>query len=427
MHPARTRIPAASLIEKFFGLRFSQPTRATIGDVIVGLRRLVAALVAALLLLSGTAARGAPTVRYAWVQWAFDGRPHVRAITTGGCPEIVAGERRMPMHVRALPQAGFPDTVCDALYPAGAGPLHVATFALPAIPRAPTRIAVFGDSGCRVQGKNLQACNDTERWPMPVIVKAMAAARPQLVIDVGDYYYRETPCPADAPVDCARTPYGDRQVSWDADWFAPAQPLFAIAPLFLVRGNHEDCNRGAVGWSRYLSGLPGVVCTYHDDPSYAFFDNLTLADVDSSSGSEFDPDGAMFAGDERLVDSRAQVRGEETWLVTHKPPVAYLYAHGADERNGRHLAALLSGHIHTFGAYAFAGAPPQLIVGTGGDTLAAQSEQRFLAGLGGVTDARFGYAIFERAGNGWDVSVYAPDTTVRHRCRLAARTVSCTM
>jgi hypothetical protein len=392
--------------------------------VIVGLRRPVAALVAALTLLSGSyVASGAPTVRYAWVQWAFDGRPHARAITAGGCPDVVAGTSTFPMRVRARPEAGFTDTVCDAALPAGAR-ARVGDIALPEIPRAPTRIAVFGDSGCRVQGKNLQACNDPVRWPMPVIVHAMAAAHPQLVIDVGDYYYRESPCPADAPVDCARTPYGDRQSSWDADWFAPAQPLFAVAPLFLVRGNHEDCKRGGRGWSRYLSGLPGDVCTRHDDPAYARFDNLLLADVDSALGDEYDPEGALFVGDEQLVDSRAQVSGVDTWLITHKPPLAYLAAHRARDPNGAHLAAVLSGHIHTFGAYAFGGTAPQLIVGTGGDRLASTKELAYLAPFG-LTDAHFGYAIFDRAAEGWGVTVYDPQGGIRHRCRLAARAVSC--
>ena len=391
----------------------------------LALRRLVAAFAAAAILLVGAAdAVGAPAVRFAWVQWAFDGRPHVRAITAGGCPSLTAGTRALPMHERDGPRAGFSDTVCDAVYPRD-GAVSVAGISLPAIPRAPARIAVFGDSGCRLKGKNLQACNDPVRWPMPTVVHSMAAAHPQLVVDVGDYYYRESPCPANATVDCARTPYGDREGSWDADWFAPAQPLFSIAPLFLVRGNHEDCKRGGVGWSRYLSGLPGVVCTRHDDPSYARFDDLLLADVDSANGDEFDADGALFVGDEELVDSRAQANGLETWLVTHRPPMAYLAAHGADERNGAHVSAVLSGHFHLFGAYGFAGAPPQLIVGTGGDTLASSSERQFVSGFGGVTDAQFGYALLDRTPGGWNVTVYDPNAVVRHRCRLAARSVTC--
>lgn len=396
-----------------------------ITGVKLALRRLVAAFAAAAILVVGAAdAAGAPAVRYAWVQWAFDGRPHVRVVTSGGCPSLFAGARSVPMQLRDGPRPGFSDTVCDAVYPA-AGAASVAGLALPAIPRAPTRIAVFGDTGCRVQGSNLQACNDPVRWPMPTVVKSMVAAHPQLVIHVGDYYYRESACPANAPVDCARTPYGDHQDSWEADWLAPAQPLFAVAPLFLVRGNHEDCKRGGVGWSRYISGLPGVVCTQHDDPAYARFANLLLADVDSANGNEYDPDGALFVGDERLVDSRGQADGVETWLVTHRPPMAYLATHGADERNGPHVSAFLSGHIHLFGAYSFAGAPPQLIVGTGGDTLAGSADARFLAPFGGVTDAHFGYALFEREGDGWNVTVYDPNAIVRHRCRLAARSVSC--
>jgi hypothetical protein len=373
--------------------------------------------------LASASAGAQENVKYAWVQWAVDGRPHVRAIVSGPCPALTQGGRSVPMHARVQPEPDFPNAVCDAPYGEATG--RVGSLALPAIPRAPTRIAVFGDTGCRVQGNNLQACNDTARWPMPTIVRAMVAAHPQLVIHVGDYYYRESPCPATSPVDCRNTPYGDRWASWDADWFAPAQPLFATVPLVLVRGNHEDCKRGPVGWARYLSALPGVICSQHEVPIFARFDNLLLGGVDSAYGDEYDAQGALFVGDEQLVDSRASALGLETWLVTHKPPMAYLGAHANAETGGAHLAAILSGHIHTFGAYNFAGEPPQLIVGTGGDRLASANEIQFLGGFGGVTDASFGFAIFERGGEGWDVTVYGTDGAVRHRCRLAARQVRC--
>lgn len=329
------------------------------------------------------------------------------------------------MRERAVVQPDFPDTVCDALLPSGPNGVRIGSRVLPAEPRAPTRIAVFGDTGCRVQGRNVQACNDPDRWPMVKIVRAIEAERPQLVIHVGDYYYRETACAPVATIDCGNTPFGDRRDAWMADWFIPAAPLFSIAPLVLVRGNHEDCKRGGNGWSRYLSGLPGVVCSLHEDPSFAVFDGLVLADVDSAYGNEYDPDAAAFVGDERLVDSRASVVGGETWLLTHRPPMAYLGAHANDESNGSHIAAFLSGHLHVFGAYTFPAAPPQLIVGTGGDTLANSAEATFLGLFGGVTEARFGYAILDRAGTGWNVGVHDPDGTLRRRCRLEHRKVSC--
>jgi hypothetical protein len=364
-------------------------------------------------------------VRFAWIQWGIEGRPHARAIVEGACPALRIGAATVAMRLRAQPQPGYPDTVCDAPLPANFAGARIGPLTVPAVPRAPSRIAVFGDTGCRVQGRNLQACNDPNLWPMAKIVRSIAAERPQLVIHAGDYYYRETACAPAAAVNCTNTPFGDTSESWLADWFVPAAPLFATAPLVLVRGNHEDCKRGGIGWSRYLSGLPGVVCSQHEDPGYASFAGLLLANVDSAYGNEYDPDASAFVGDERLVDSRASVTAGETWLLTHRPPMAYLAAHADDERNGTHIAAFVAGHIHLFGAYAFPAAPPQLIVGTGGDTLAGNAEAQTLALLGGVTEVRFGYAIFDRAGAGWDIGVHDPDGSLRRRCRLERRTVRC--
>jgi hypothetical protein len=360
-----------------------------------------------------------------WVQFAADGLPHVRAIVNGGsCPTLSIGARSIPLAVRSGPENGFPDTVCDAMLPAGATGAHVGAFALPAIPKSPTTIAMFGDSGCRLKGKEVQACNDPAGWPFPTVAKDIAAAHPDLVIHVGDYYYRESPCPAG--VNCTGSPHGDNAASWNADWFAPMTPVFAAAPLVLVRGNHEDCTRSPLGWARYLSGVPVVACLPHEPVAFVSFDNLLVGEVDDSlEVTETLDEPAVYLADEAQVDAHAAAANRESWLIVHRPPVAYEATHENAPNLGPHLAAVISGHIHTFGAYTLPGEPPQAIVGVGGDNLAAASELTPLLLLGGVTDRRFGYALFVRTGNGWDVTVHDTDTAVHRRCRLEARTLSC--
>jgi hypothetical protein len=362
---------------------------------------------------------------YAWVQWEADGRPHARAIVSGtACPSLTVGAMSFPMTLRSGPQGNFSDTVCDLPYPVTTNAAHVGELALPKVPKAPAHIIVFGDSGCRLKGAEVQACNDPKRWPFATLAKQMAALKPDLVIDVGDYYYRETACPPSG-VDCAGSPYGDRTESWVADYFAPATPLFAVAPIIHVRGNHEDCQRSPLGWARYLSGFPGATCSKHEDPFVVAFDNLQVAQTDSAYGDETNAADPLFIADEQFVDALAGSR--ETWLITHRPPVAYLAAHIADESNGTHLAAIISGHIHIFAAASFAHAPPQLIVGTGGDNLASTKDAELLRGsLGALADARFGFAAFDRDGSGWNIGVHGPDGAIAHRCRLEARKVSCT-
>ena len=44
--------------------------------------------------------------------------------------------------------------------------------------------------------------------------------KPDLVIHVGDYFYRENACPADA-TGCQGTPFGDNWPTWAADFFNP--------------------------------------------------------------------------------------------------------------------------------------------------------------------------------------------------------------
>ena len=383
-------------------------------------------ILAGLLLIAAAGATGAaqPPTSYAWVQWDADARPHARAIVTGNaCPDLVVGATAYPMALRSGPQGNFTDTVCDAPYPSGARGAHIGAIALPAVPRAPARIVVFGDSGCRLKGDEVQACNDPQRWPFAPLVRAMAALRPDLVIDVGDYYYRETACPPSG-VDCTGSPYGDRTESWVADYFAPVAPLFAVAPFIHVRGNHEDCKRSPFGWARYLSGLPAATCSDHEAPVMIGFDNLQIAQVDSANGDENNPADPLFIADEQFVNAHAG--NGETWLATHRPPVAYLAAHKNGDAGGTHVAAILSGHIHLFAAASFPNELPLMIVGTGGDNLEAGPAVALLHdALGALTDVRFGFAVLDRAGGGWDVNVHALDGTISHRCRLAARKLAC--
>src|SRR5260370_28786262 len=195
-----------------------------------------------------------------WVQVGPDGTSSVRAITEDACPSVTFDGKPMPMSVRSAPgrsfgdvkPAQFPVRGCEAMMPGDAVAAVLDGKALP-LPRPnPQRILVFGDTGCRLAtGNATQDCNDINAWPFPKIAAMAAAARPDLVIHVGDYHYREGACPADS-AGCAGRPWGYGWDAWNADFFAPAAPLFAAAPWVMVRGNHEDCSRAGEGWFRFL-------------------------------------------------------------------------------------------------------------------------------------------------------------------------------
>src|SRR5580704_13568530 len=217
------------------------------------LQPLLALSVAAVMVLNGGAAF-AQKIAGPWVELAADNRLSVRIVVGSGvaaCPEVVADGKTIEARQRGAADGPFPITVCTADVSAGTAKLTVGGVPVPALPAAINRIVVMGDTGCRVEGKALQDCNDPKQWPFPVIANRAAAKQPDLVIHVGDYYYRETACPPDH-AGCAGTPHGDNWDAWRADFFDPAEKLLTAAPWVMVRGNHEACRRGGKGWLRLL-------------------------------------------------------------------------------------------------------------------------------------------------------------------------------
>jgi len=155
------------------------------------------------------------------------------------------------MTLRTSVDDGFPVAVCEGRAPAVTRQLVVGSSPAPILTPEVRRIVIIGDTGCRLEGRAVQDCNDPEAWPFAEIAGRAAGRKPDLVIHVGDYYYRETACPVDRK-GCAGSSHGDNWETWQADFFEPAAPLLAAAPWVLVRGNHELCRRDGHGWFRLL-------------------------------------------------------------------------------------------------------------------------------------------------------------------------------
>jgi predicted phosphodiesterase len=345
------------------------------------------------------------------------------------------------MTMRAAPTPDFPDRVCDLALPANARDIRVAGQRVPARPKRVGRIALLGDTGCRLLGRRAQACNDPVAWPFARVAAAVARARPDLIVHVGDYYYRETACPA-GDAACAQSPYGDRRPSWRADWFVPAAPLFAAAPVVLVRGNHESCERGGRGWFRYLDAGTTTACVARSAPYAVALDAaLRLVVYDGADANDMRAaDVPAYASALAAADRLASPSRSETWFVTHRPP--YLNATLAAASRGGGLgpfAAVLAGHVHAFSAISVAGGPPLVINGMGGDLLdgpgdlgASPLTLRLAARLVGaprvrsvIEERHFGFALYERTSPGWTISLRDPQDRLIRRCRLVARDVAC--
>ncbi|MEP6968443.1 MAG: metallophosphoesterase, partial [Pseudomonadota bacterium] len=313
----------------------------------------------------------------------------------------------------------------------------------------PDRLVILGDSGCRLKGAAVQHCNDPTGWPFARVAALAAARRPDLVIHVGDYYYRETPCPAREAA-CAGSPFGDRWATWKAELFDPAQPLLAAAPWVFARGNHEDCKRGGAGWFRLLDAAARPkACPARSDTFAVDLGGLKLFVVDSADTNDIlalAGATAAFAGGLNAVAGRD--RREPAWIVTHRPiwdairfgdilsdgVVNATERAAVRERDLAGIALILSGHVHNFTALGFGEArPAQLVVGTGGDLMSSNdvpppaTGQVKIDGLAArvFTMGRFGYFVFDRQGKDWVGAFHDLTDAVAATCRLHGRDLSC--
>ena len=382
-----------------------------------------------------------------WVELGDDGMLSIRAIVAAGtpCPRVTADGRDLAAKKRLGPDAGFPLELCDAGAAATSAKLAVAGKPVPTLPAAVRRIVVIGDTGCRIEGHEIQDCKDPVGWPFHTVAERAAARHPDLVIHVGDYLYRLSACPAGNTA-CAGSPHGDNWPTWQADFFDPAQPLLAAAPWVLVRGNHEICRRGGEGWRHLLDPHRGeLACSDFGAPYRLSIGGLDLLMFDGANADDFktEPDKvAVYAGQIKTLLADAPAH---SWLLTHRPIWA-LAGGSLTGMNVNHteqaaihnqvpagLDLVMSGHLHDFAAYAYGPQrPPQLVVGTGGDTLLDLADGTIVGtevdGLpitAGFARKSFGYFVIDRTADGWDGVFYTPDDTVIARCTLRGRDLEC--
>ena len=386
----------------------------------------------------------------AWVQATASGYEARLVTGAASCPLLRTDKGDSPMSLRAAATPDFP-AVCSAPIPAGTRTASIAGTTLPVPIAEPQRILVLGDTGCRLKGSVLQACNDPAKWPFPQVAAAAASLKPDLVIHLGDYLYRERACPP-GNQSCAGSPWGDNWTTWQADFFAPGAALLAAAPIVLVRGNHEDCKRAGPGWTR-LEGPrafdPGIACARHE-PLYTIdIGGVTLAVLDDavSEETELDRDTARTYAEEigglaKLPAPVWFVHHRPTWAATDGPlgiPIggnlSLIEASQIAEAHGEppvphSVSLMLSGHIHTFESINYNhDVPPQIVAGNGGDNLNVTPLNlhgaQFL-GHSGVTVADglsvrgFGFLMMTRAADGWTIDLYDPSARPKGECHFIA-------
>jgi hypothetical protein len=452
------------------------------------LNRVAVVLAASYLAFSSAstpAQAGAKPATVAWTQMVGDahtapdpspaGHLVVRVITPDtSCPAATADGAPLALEIRQPASANFPVTTCQATPPPGAHAIAVGGAVLSGAPARLQRIIVIGDTGCRLKGELTQDCNDVRRWPFPLVAAHAAAKHPDLVIHVGDYYYRESPCPLD-DAGCAGSPHGDKWSSWDADFFTPVSPLLTAAPWVFVRGNHEQCGRGADGWFRFLDAAPAPQRCEDSITAAPFtvrIDGLTLNVMDSADTDDATAPAELVAIFNRQFEQLgASTETGHGWIVTHRPiwgvdpkvvgkpragceeaasaaeamspqlpgfnavdyPVNRTEQVSADGRKLAGTDMILAGHVHLFTALSFGPQrPSQLIVGNGGDNpnVAVAGPPRRTETIDGLPAhvfqlQRYGYLMLDRTRDGWTGTVFSIDDQVLGMCHLTGRQIDC--
>lgn len=370
-----------------------------------------------LLVIAGSALANAQALTPAWVELGPSGQTEVRVIVDSpqGCPAIMINGASEAMKLREPIPAGL-RPVCEfaLLFGVKTASVNGQTLALPR--KNPRKIVVIGDTGCRVKGARVQDCNDPAKWPFAEVSSLATSERPELVIHVGDYLYRESPCPVDQKDKCGGSPAGDNWEAWNADFFTPAAKLLAAEPWAFSRGNHEDCTRSWRGWFYYLDPRPySGACEKYSRPYQIKLGKFELAMLDSSPSSDFEAEPDQVAEYAKQLSS---LNVKNAWLVDHHPfwalqsdfrggpaqPLSVALEAAWDRAAPKGIDAIVSGHVHLFEVLSYAGQRPvQIVAGDGGTAL----DDPLPASVNGIpvhgakiqmseTESQFGYTVLTR-------------------------------
>ena len=305
---------------------------------------------------------------------------------------------------------------CTANLPSGLSSASVGAIYVPARLRTNiTRIAAFGDVGCRVTTRQVQNCASPADWPMASIARRIAEEKPHVIFFTGDFLYREANCPAAdiakcggspgpafTPVEGKFPPFSDTDYSWMADALIPMAPAFSAAPILVARGNHESCFRGGNGWMLFFEvklkadacapDVPGpdgktqktIAPSWSVDFPVADGRKLRVVMVDSNEGSNSSVNSwtptqrTAYEAADKLAAPKS---GRESWLITHRPMFGVDYPGSFDPGQlnwtsitqtaaAQGLIAnynlMLASHVHVAQVVQIPGQPAQLVLGNGG-------------------------------------------------------------
>jgi len=430
-------------------------------------------------------------LQQAWVQAVAGPGWAVRALTAeAACPALSWPGGGAAMQQRSAPgdeppppgnkeperkNTRFTLRACEAPWPAGIASLQVDGVTLQAPAAEAHRIVVIGDTGCRLKASDraYQGCNDPVDWPFLRVLARAEALKPDLVIHVGDYHYRESPCPAGMAV-CANSPWGYGDDTWQADFFKPAAKLLAAAPWVFVRGNHEACSRAGQGWLRYLDPETGPARACSPDGPTVPKGTINDGDFTAPFAVPLSPRSQLIVFDSSEIGSRTPPRDSPAWarwrgqldrvaelargqaqslFLSHHPSLAFspsvigvpstarsgLTPLLQDAQPGRlfppGVQASIHGHIHMFQALGFASNHPvTLVIGNGGSAATGYVNPAVAIRTQPLPGARletvevhtdFGLSLLTATPEGWDLQAFDTLGQPLAACTLAGQKLRC--
>ncbi len=393
---------------------------------------------------------------FSWVQLGPDSQVIARVATLeSACPFLVMDGVKAPMAKRGLPSEKFPAQICELQVPPLTRVVEWNHVKLP-LPQANLKkILVLGDTGCRIKvspsGLRIQDCSNPQLWPFLKVSEQASKWKPDLVIHVGDYLYRESPCP-NGMKDCAQSPWGDRWATWRADFFDPARSLLETVPWVFIRGNHESCERSGEGWFRLLDPRPYLKTCQEVSEPYSFEINQTrmmvLDTVKALDESAPDTDVHLLVSHLKKIDRSYK----KNWIWSHHPFWGLIGNWDKANPNKKNLMLnqtlqeaarkaplpsnvqwVISGHIHLFEALSFTDkGPSQLVIGNGGTELSEAPQD--LSGIqiagrsieSGVVRREFGFTFLEAISPGyWKGVSYGIEGNILQECWMKDSEMKC--
>lgn len=285
-----------------------------------------------------------------------------------GCPVLTSSLGQIYMSRRDNPFS-FPVVVCEAIIPfEQALQISASSMTIAAVKKSPTRILVYGDTGC----KSSDCTEEAEPFATLAAAGSALSPSPDLILHMGDFNYRGTSgsiktesatftvydagdTAPDDP-DCQLTSDyfsqnatgslgPDNWNDWWLDFFQPAQELLPMAPWIVARGNHELCSRAGPGWFYFLdpgSNLDGAAMPQQSCPSQGSLlspdadvlshlvfvspyiidlDTLRVAVIDSANACDgFAPTTTTTLYSDQFEQISAALDEDgTTWIMTHRP------------------------------------------------------------------------------------------------------------